>query len=167
MLPVETTRTRRMPQGLLCLATLLIAWVAWLFVLLPVTAALATECRNPPDVERLLPPKRMQHEPYMKFFWLSAEELNLFRPGWARDAHVQVVGYYFYRSGLIGICKGLSGEALRIVRMHEEAHKLYHWRHPGLDAGAGELVLLPENCRLPQKAGLSRGSVQSGCSAAW
>jgi len=130
---VETAPSRRrLPRGVVYLGAFVASGFGWLLILWLVSliaGALAGECENPENVEHLLPPEEMQHEPYLEFTWLEAEQLNLFRPEWARAADVQVFGYFFPGSGKIGICKGLSGEVLRVVRMHEEAHKLYGWRH--------------------------------------
>lgn len=40
----------------------------------------------------------------------------------------EALGHYGVSSKRIYICKGLSGKALRAVRMHEEAHAM-GWRH--------------------------------------
>lgn len=100
-----------------------LAIIALLF-LIGIGCAVAAECRNSSVTERQLPPVAYRHEPSMPYLTISAELLNVLR-GTRKG---QVLGYYFPRSGRIGICAGLTGKALRIVRMHEEAHKA-GWRH--------------------------------------
>jgi hypothetical protein len=109
----------------------------WLLTTLAVvfglTSAQAAECRNPKNPESFLPPAHMRQEPSHPFKWMSAEWLNYIHAGMAavgRDYRGrQMYGFYDPTSGKIYICRGLSGEALRVIRMHEEAHKLYGWRH--------------------------------------
>lgn len=95
-----------------------------LVLMLCASSAVASECSNASVTKQLLPPVSYQHEPTLPYMTMSAQLLNTLR-----GTHKgQVVGYYFPTSGKIAVCAGLTGRALRIVRMHEEAHK-DGWRH--------------------------------------
>lgn len=104
-------------SGVLWMA--LIYGAAWLTSLVK-----AGECRNDSVTEQLLPPEKYRHEPTMPYVVMPAGMLA----GLRGSSENHVLGYYFVRADLIAVCEGLTGRALRIVRMHEEAHKA-GWRH--------------------------------------
>jgi hypothetical protein len=118
--------------GWFWLGAFVLSGFMWLVILWGVAAlmrAMAGECTAPADLEAFLPPEQYQHEPHLPFEWMEAESLNKMRFGYASQDGSQVLGYYFQASDKIGICRGLSKEALRVIRMHEEAHQVYGWRH--------------------------------------
>jgi hypothetical protein len=100
-----------------------LAVLAVLF-LIRIGTVVASECHNSSVTDAQLPPVAYRHEPSMPYFVMSAELMNTLRG----SRKGQVVGYYFPHSGKIAICAGLTGKALRIIRMHEEAHAA-GWRH--------------------------------------
>lgn len=88
-----------------------------------------TNCTNPTDWRKYLPPVEYQHEPYMAFKWADKKMMlaiaGVFVPGYI------AYGHYGISSKNIYICRGLTGNALRAIRMHEEAHAM-GWRHPNV-----------------------------------
>ena len=98
-------------------------------VLALVSPALARECHNPAHI--LMPPPQYRHEPHMAFTYVDAEVINtLLRKLGGREGQ-QVYGVFFPGPNgepTILICRGVTGKALRLVRMHEEAHAM-GWRH--------------------------------------
>ena len=93
-----------------------------------VSPAFAENCRNPTNLNEHLPPKEMRHEPFMPYELLDADAMDL-KIFVMRSKKFQVLGHYDEDTGVISICRGLTGRALRIIRMHEEAHALFGWRH--------------------------------------
>ena len=120
----------KVPRGWFWLAAFLLSGLMWLGILWLgslLFQAMASECANPKHPEQFLPPREYRAEPNQPFVRVEAETLNLFRFGTAKGGG-QVLGYYLQATGKIWICKGLTGDALRIIRMHEEAHAK-GWRH--------------------------------------
>lgn len=106
-------------------ALAILAWSSILLIFLVPTAH-ASECRNRADWRESLPPAQYQHEPSRSFLWADADVLNAMHGVTEPNRHSY--GHYGERSGLIFICKGLTGRALWATRMHEEAHAM-GWRH--------------------------------------
>lgn len=114
----------RAPLGWKVLGAFILAGFGWVLIFWLVSLiASASECRNNQVTAANLPPAKYRHEPRLPYQFASAEYLR------AMNKHDWTVGFYGKRSGVIFVCAGLTGAALRIVRMHEEAHKLYGWRH--------------------------------------
>jgi len=120
---------RRFPRGWTLLGLFMISGVLWVLIIWCITLiASAGECRNAMVTAAQLPPPTYRHEPNMPYRTMSAEFLNAMIPASYRASGSQVLGYYAPKSGIIWVCEGLTGKALRIIRMHEEAHAM-GWRH--------------------------------------
>lgn len=91
------------------------------------TLAADLTCHNPANWRDLMPPARYRHEPTRPFIWVDHDLMRAMNG--AFDPRVQSLGHYSVRTGLIFICRGLTGKTLWAVRMHEEAHAM-GWRHP-------------------------------------
>lgn len=114
----------KVPLGWKVLGIFLASGLLWVLILWAVSLiASGAECKNSQVTAANLPPKQYRHEPRMPYQFISAELLA------AMNKHDWTVGYYGKTTGVVFVCAGLTGKALRIVRMHEEAHALYGWRH--------------------------------------
>lgn len=121
-------RFKRLPLILRLVLMFLASGVLWMGIIygasLLISLGKSAECSNASVTEQLLPPSTYRLEPTAPYMVVSAQLLNTLRG----NHKGQVVGYFFPTSGKIAVCEGLTGRALRIVRMHEEAHAA-GWRH--------------------------------------
>ena len=101
----------------------------WLAVIaaLWLTPSVASECTAPTNLDRYLPPAHMRQEPTETFVWFSKEQMQALSRKAGNPFGAHFLGYYDPETDVILICKGLTGEALRVIRMHEEAHKRGWW----------------------------------------
>lgn len=119
---------RRVPRGWTILGMFFISGILWVLIIYGITLiASAGECMNGQVTAGALPPAKYRHEPNLPYRYMSAEFLNAMIGEQYRKGG-QVLGFYGKKSGIIWICEGLTGKALRIIRMHEEAHAM-GWRH--------------------------------------
>lgn len=112
----------KIPRGWIIVILNLACAVGLYLLFVGVTSVFASECKNSQVSVNNLPPKAYRHEPKMPYQVVSAELLA------AMNRHDWTVGYYGKTTGVVFVCAGLTGKALRIVRMHEEAHAM-GWRH--------------------------------------
>ena len=123
-----TAALRRIPRGWTFLGAFLLSGILWMLILWGVTLiAQAADCPSDRVTEAQLPPPEYRHEPSMPYSDMPARFLNAMVGEKARGGG-QVYGFYSEHSGKIWVCEGLTGDALRIIRMHEEAHAM-GWRH--------------------------------------
>lgn len=115
---------KRVPRGWQILGAMLASWALLILIMWGVSLiARGGECHNTQVTAGDLPPKQYRHEPYMSFEFRSRNFLD------NMTGEKGSAGVYLPKSRTIYVCAGLTGDALRIIRMHEEAHALYGWRH--------------------------------------